>query len=299
MHKILSALTDILRPDRSGGRLVMTLLVKNEEETLEACLRFHHQMGVDAFVVTDNNSTDSTPQIIERYRRSGWIEAVIHEPGTDYQQKQWVDRMIRLAKKRLGAAWVINADADEFWFSPSGNLRTELEACGGNVAHCQIRSMYPEPTHFTQWTRRVEFAPTEAYDLSPYSIFQPQRGKVAHRTRTYIQIGMGNHKVTMLCPRKRECDIRIYHYNIRSFAEFEKKIINGGKQLELHVQKNHGRHWRYFYDLYKAGRLAEEYERVVGTASLDRLTQDGRLVTDTTMRECFTLLKTQQESCDS
>ena len=165
MHKILSALTDILRPDRSGGRLVMTLLVKNEEETLEACLRFHHQMGVDAFVVTDNNSTDSTPQIIERYRRIGWIEAVIHEPGTDYQQKQWVDRMIRLAKKRLGAAWVINADADEFWFSPSGNLRTELEACGGNVAHCQIRSMYPEPTHFTQWTRRVEFAPTEAYDL--------------------------------------------------------------------------------------------------------------------------------------
>lgn len=110
---------------------------------------------------------------------------------------------------------------------------------------------------------------------------------------------MGNHKVTMLCPRKRECDIRIYHYNIRSFAEFEKKIINGGKQLELHVQKNHGRHWRYFYNLYKAGRLAEEYERVLGTASLDRLTQDGRLVTDTTMRDCFTLLNTQQESCDS
>ena len=43
--------------------LYMTLLVKNEEELLEQNLIFHKQMGVDGFIVTDNNSTDHTPDV--------------------------------------------------------------------------------------------------------------------------------------------------------------------------------------------------------------------------------------------
>ena len=66
----------------------MTLLVKNEAELLETNLRFHHAMGVDAFVVTDNGSTDATPDIIRRYVEKGWIVAHIVEPDTGYHQKE-------------------------------------------------------------------------------------------------------------------------------------------------------------------------------------------------------------------
>ena len=40
-------------------KLFMTLLVKNEEGMLEENLQFHKAMGVDGFIITDNNSTDS------------------------------------------------------------------------------------------------------------------------------------------------------------------------------------------------------------------------------------------------
>lgn len=36
-------------------KLFMTLLVKNEEGMLEENLQFHKAMGVDGFIITDNN----------------------------------------------------------------------------------------------------------------------------------------------------------------------------------------------------------------------------------------------------
>ena len=45
-------------------------------------------MGVDAFIVTDNNSADGTYGIIEKYRRKGWVVDVIRETATGYEQKR-------------------------------------------------------------------------------------------------------------------------------------------------------------------------------------------------------------------
>lgn len=73
-------------------KLFMTLLVKNEEGMLEENLQFHKAMGVDGFIITDNNSTDSTPDIIRKYKQKGWIKEVIEEKATNYEQKDWVDR---------------------------------------------------------------------------------------------------------------------------------------------------------------------------------------------------------------
>lgn len=44
-----------------------------------------------------------------------------------------------------------------------------------------------------------------------------------HRTRGYIQISMGNHKVAMFPKRSGKSDIRIYHYNIRGRQQFLEK----------------------------------------------------------------------------
>lgn len=94
-------------------RLIMTLLVKNEEDVLEDNLLFHKAMGVDGFIITDNNSTDRTSEIIRKYKEKGWVKEVIEETATNYEQKEWVDRMIWKAKTVYKADWVINADADE------------------------------------------------------------------------------------------------------------------------------------------------------------------------------------------
>lgn len=291
MMKVTYALCESLfcwrRP--SHPILYMTLLVKNEEELLEQNLIFHKQMGVDGFIVTDNNSTDHTPDILRKYKELGWIKEIIQEPATDYRQKKWVDRMVWCAKTIFHANWVINADADEFWYAPSGNLKSGLKHVSDNVIKCAIRNMYPEEgKSFREWKYVVDpVTDTDKYDLSPYSLFGRQIPKVMHRTRGYIQISMGNHKVAMFPKRSGKSDIRIYHYNIRGRQQFLEKMINGGKQLEQNPSKHGGRHWRYFYGLYKEGKLNEEYDRVIGSRVFDRLQADGYIHEDHTMADFF------------
>ena len=101
LTKTLRCLTDLPRSLRRTPRprLIMTLLVKNEALMLEHNLRFHKQMGVDAFIVTDNNSTDATPDILERYRQKGWIVEIIRERATDYGQKKRADSRVWLDKR--------------------------------------------------------------------------------------------------------------------------------------------------------------------------------------------------------
>lgn len=122
----------------------MTLLVKNEEDILEQNLIFHKQKGVDFFIVTDNNSTDKTPEILRKYQEKGWIKEIIEEKATDYRQKVWVDRMVWRAKTVYKADWVINADADEFWYPASSSLKDTLQQTSANVIKCAMYCVYPE-----------------------------------------------------------------------------------------------------------------------------------------------------------
>lgn len=55
---------------------MMTLLVRNEADIIETNLLFHRQMGVDGFIVTDNNSTDETANILRKYYEKGWIKEI-------------------------------------------------------------------------------------------------------------------------------------------------------------------------------------------------------------------------------
>lgn len=143
-----------------------------------------------------------------------------------------------------------------------------------------------------EWTRVVRYVPDpEKYDLSVYSLFERQNWKVIHRADGYIQISMGNHKVKMFPQRVAESSVRIYHYNVRGRKQFIEKMINGGKQLEQHKGRHGGRHWRYFYRLYKEGKLNEEYDRVIGLNVIDRLQEDGYIREDNTIPVFFQTLK--------
>lgn len=294
-RQIVHALADFpksLRPTPQP-RLIMTLLVKNEAVLLEHQLRFHRMMGVDAFIITDNNSTDATPQIIEKYRQLGWVVEAIQELGQDYQQKAWVHRMVLLAKEKHGADWVINADGDEFWYAPTGCLKDELRHTRSNVLRCEVVGMRPqEGRPFTQWDETTHECPQrEALGLSPYGIFGPHPYKVLHRAQGYLQIAMGNHKVKMLPQCQRKGSILIFHYNHLSREAFVQKVVNGGEQLERNPSRHGGRHWRYFLELHRKGKLEEEYDRIVGTQLEEQLKACGAIRQDRRMVQAFALLE--------
>ena len=298
VYKIARALLDLPFTLRRTRRphIVMTLLVKNEEQMLAQQIEFHHALGVDHFIVTDNNSTDGTPDIIRRYQEKGWVVDVIEEHATDYEQKAWVDRMVELARAKHHADWIINADADEFWLPACGSFPELLQATHANVLAGELHSVLPEESKpWQEWTQLVRYVDDyEAYGLSRFSIFERQNKKVLHRSRGYLQISMGNHKVSMLPHIEHRADITIFHFNVRGREQFMQKMINGGQQLEQHKGRHGGRHWRYFYKLYKEGKLAEEYDRVVGTHVRDRLLSEGYIYEDTRLRDFLEKLNAKE-----
>ncbi len=110
------------RNEKRNQRLIMTLLVRNEETLLAAHLDFHLAQGVDHIIVTDHGSTDSTPEILSEYEKRGVVE-VITETSKAYNQKSFVNRMVKLAIGKYKADWIINSDADEFFYAKSENLK--------------------------------------------------------------------------------------------------------------------------------------------------------------------------------
>src|SRR5436309_6788918 len=107
-------------------KLVMTLLVRNEADIVDDHLAFHLASGVDLVVAADNDSTDGTTEILERYARSGNLHRIhLRDP---FSQIEVVTQMARLAATRFEADWVINSDADEFWWPRAGTLKEVLGA---------------------------------------------------------------------------------------------------------------------------------------------------------------------------
>ena len=106
-------------------RVVMTLLVKDEADIIDAQIAFHLAAGVDFVIATDHESRDDTVAILERYAAQGVLH-VLRESGDVFSQSRWVTRMARLAATEFGADWVINSDADEFWWPSGGSLKQVL-----------------------------------------------------------------------------------------------------------------------------------------------------------------------------
>src|SRR5207245_4246497 len=128
----------------------------DEEDVIDDHLVFHLDHGVDHVVVTDNRSVDGTRDVLERYTRLG-VVTVIDERDDTFDQWRWVTRMARMAKSELGADWVVNADADEFWWPKSGSLASVLAAVPdryGAVAAPRV-NFVPAPPGVEPWWRRM------------------------------------------------------------------------------------------------------------------------------------------------
>jgi Glycosyl transferase family 2 len=260
-------------------KLVMTLLVRDEEDILRDNLDFHLAQGVDEVIVTDNGSVDATLDILREYEARGTVR-VIREPSDDYSQWRWVTRMARLAATEHGADWVINNDADEFWWPRSGTLGSRFEAVEPGIG-----TLVAYRTNFVP--RKEDGAPfwermtlRERESLNPLG--KPLPPKIAHRAHQALTVEQGNHKITgvELGERLDDGTIEILHFPMRTYAQFENKIVKGGRAYlrNRELPQAKGRTWRRLYEVWEEGGLRDHYdENVAGDAARDDLVEDTRL----------------------
>jgi hypothetical protein len=268
-------------------KLVMTLLVRDEEDILESILEYSFSQGVDFVVATDNLSEDSTPRILNRYahkQRLVWRR----ETDDDYAQRKWVTSMARAAATDHGADWIINSDADEFWWPNEGDLKSVLEAVppdvGGVAAPRYNFVPMPEADErpfFERMTVRLKD--------SVHADGAPLGPKVAHRAHPKVWVSQGNHRVKAegFGPVVSTSRLEILHFPMRSYEQFQNKIVKGGRAYQRNTDKAlFGRHWRQLYAAYLAGKLSEYYAvNVITPEGVAKGLQQGRYIVDTRLRD--------------
>lgn len=267
-------------------KIVMTLLVRDEEDILDDNLRYHLARGVDFFIVMDHMSADGTPGILEAYRRAGVAE-VIRQEHAGYLQGQWVTWMARRAAVHHGAAWVINNDADEFWWPLDGDLRSTLAGIPDRFGGVAVPRHNFRPIAGSAGSFLERMVHRDA--VSTNGLGEPLPGKVCHRGHPEVVVSQGNHHA--LVPGReslfQEPVIEILHFPMRSLKQFEHKIALGGRAYEMSPELGPGlgSTWRSLYATFQRGGLRQHYESAcLAPDGMARLIQGGELVRDERLR---------------
>jgi len=274
--------------------LVMTLLARDEIDIVEEWLAFHLNAGADVVIATDNRSVDGTTDVLERYARSGAVH-LIREPGEDLRQNEWVTRMARLAATDYGADWVINSDADEFWWPRGASLSEVLGAVPpryGTVG-AFLRVFCPRPGDGDFAERMTVRFSALAPINDPASLYKPIR-KVVHRGHPEIELTRGNHALvdSPFAPLRGWFPIECFHFPLRSVEQSSHKAQLQGEAFEKHIARSPTAYHAEMFDALKRGRMAEYYDAlVVSDDELRRGTAEGRLVVDTRLRDALRELR--------
>jgi len=258
----------------------MTLCAKDEADVLNEQLAFHLNAGVDHVIVTDTGSTDGTLEILERYARAG-VLTWDQDASTPFRQDALVTRMARRAASELGADWVLNADADEFWWPRGPDLKAVLRAVPERygIVRGLWRPFIPilgDAPFFERMTIRL--APQAALN-EPERPFRPH-SKIAHRADPDIRVITGNHDVdrTTLQPLRGWYPIEVLHFPLRTLDQVNRKQTANSDAW--------GRRGLY-------GKPSEEVlaPLLVGEQELAEGRANGTLFEDTRLRDALRTLR--------
>jgi hypothetical protein len=269
-------------------KIVMTLRARNEGDILDTQLSFHLNAGVDFVVAIDNGSSDGTPEILESYARDGYVDFT-HDANV-YQEGEWVTQMARRAATEFGADWVINSDADEFWWPRGGSLKEVLSAVPKRYG--SLRGMWrhfaprPHGDDFFAERMTVRVCNPGAEDASPYS----PRYKTAHRATPDVEVLAGNHRAVGrgLDPIRGWYPIDVLHFPIRSLRHFTEKYLRQWALLQTRFGET-------VHEADRSGRLRELYEAyVVDDFVLAKGIGEGTLAVDTRLRDALRSLRAKE-----
>lgn len=213
-------------------------MVKDEADVVTGTIRHLLDEGVDEFIVSDNNSTDGTLDLLADLARDTNRVTVLQDHDPAYYQSVKMTRLGDMAA-RAGAEWVVPFDADEIWSYRGDRLAGVLRGSEADVVTGELFHHFPtavddpgdDPFRTITWRQREPA-------LLP---------KVAIRWRSGTVIEQGNHGVTFpdgYQPRVH-AGVEIRHFPHRTAEQFVRKARNGAAAYAATDLPDHvGAHWR-------------------------------------------------------
>lgn len=296
--------------NRNTPRVAMSILVRDEVDIVGHNIRFHASQGVDHFIVTDNGSTDGTRELLAELQQLYSID-IIDEPSHTIDQDLWVTRMARQLQQQGGFDWVIHNDADEFWLPEQGSIPQAIvqalpveQAERIGVLSCARHNMLTNRNdiaggHYAFFNnvhaimKTVSLLPGEQAwrDNDSNCIARTVMNKVLTRVDGLDSVSYGNHAAEHALDEIPCSRISVLHFPVRTYEQFEKKVINYGESLDRNDRLHAGSslHLRHWYRQYLAGKLHTDYEQITFTAErLKELLDDGYVKVDDRLQQYFT-----------
>jgi Glycosyl transferase family 2 len=270
-------------------KLVMTVLVRDEADIMEEHLEYHLGAGVDFVIATDHRSQDGTTEILESYQRAGVLR-LIREDSEFARQSEWQTRMARLASTDHEADWVINSDADEFWWPRGSSLKGVLEnvSASDGIVRGLVRNFAPRRIGSGSFTERMTARLAISAPINdPATPFRPV-AKVAHRGHPEVVVRDGSHRVFGVPWRILDTwfPLEVLHFPLRSEEQCARKYRKTWTGWSENLR---GDLARAMQESPETGRNPIWDRVALDDSDIERGLVDGSLVSDVRIRDAARL----------
>jgi hypothetical protein len=228
-------------------------MIKNEESYIKEWLEYHKLVGVDKFIIYDNNSTDNTKNILQAYIDSGIVDYIFYpKTQSDFENKRkkpeyWAFQAYAyndaIKKYKNKSKWIGFIDIDEFIVPVIYNkiidvineIENDVSPKKKFVGLAINWVMYgfsghkekPKGLVIENFTKNDGIHHGYKSIVNPRTVIEYQ----VHAALHFFKIEVVNEKGI----DAYECDvsksgidkIRINHYYTKSYEEYSEKVIKG------------------------------------------------------------------------
>jgi hypothetical protein len=221
--------------DRFEKELIVVTKVKNEASYIKEWIEYHKLVGVEKFIIYDNESEDNLKEILQPYIDSGEVVYIFQPGGFRQFQEDIVTESIK--KYRNISKWIAVIDIDEFIVPLKREKITDVI---DDIEKIVERKIYSLEIHWVMYGYSGHYSKPEGLVIENYTksagINRHVKSIVNPRTVIRYEVHSGFHFFLLQGIEVDDSNtlnliehIRINHYYTRSYEDWISKEVRNNK----------------------------------------------------------------------